>query len=132
MAQVLQQEGLGQNQALLASLQGRLGNLAVREAEAQGQVNPLESALQYLQLEQSLNPPADPRAAQADAEFLYKQEQDDTNVFRQYYQGYLDQTGGNQAEAREFARADAIAGIMGPRIQERAMSDPNFVPMASQ
>ena len=58
MAQVLQQEGLGQNQALLAALQGRLGNLAMREAEAQAQYNPIESALQYLQLEQAMNPPA--------------------------------------------------------------------------
>jgi hypothetical protein len=131
MAQVLQQEGLGQNQALLAALQGRLGNLAVREAEAQAQYNPIESALQYLQLEQAMNPQADPRDAQQEAEFLYQQEQDDTNVFRQYYQDYYSQTF-DQAEARELARADAIAGIMGPRIQQRAMTDPNFVPMASQ
>ena len=132
MAQVAQQEGLGYNQALLAALQGRLGNLAMREAEAQAQYNPLESALQYLQLEQALNPQADPRDAQAEAEFLYRQEQDDTNIFRQYYQGYLEDTAGNQAEARDFAYQDAIAGIMGPRIQQRAMSDPNFILQASQ
>lgn len=131
MAQVLQQEGLGQNQALLAALQGRLGNLAMREAEAQAQYNPMESALQYLQLEQAMNPQADPRAAQAEAEFLYEQEQDDSSLFRQYYQNYYDQTFDQEA-ARELARADAIAGIMGPRIQQRAMTDPNFVPMASQ
>jgi hypothetical protein len=131
MGQVAQQEGVGYNQNLLAALQGQLGNLSMREAEANAQFNPMESALQYLQLEQAMNPQADPRDAQNQAEFMYKQEQDDTTVFRQYYQDYYNKTN-NQAAARELARADAIAGIMGPRIQQRAMSDPNFVPMASQ
>jgi hypothetical protein len=131
MGQVAQQEGVGYNQNLLAALQGQLGNLSMREAEANAQFNPLQSALQYLQLEQAMNPQADPRDAQNQAEFMYKQEQDDTTIFRQYYQDYYNKTN-NQAAARELARADAIAGIMGPRIQQRAMSDPNFVPMASQ
>jgi hypothetical protein len=132
MGQVAQQRGLEQNQALLGALQRQLAESFGMEAQQRAQYNPMQGALDYLQLEQSLNPQADPRASQQEAEFLYQQEQDDTNIFRQYYQGYLDQTGGNQADARERARADAVAGIMGPRIQQRAMSDPNFVPMASQ
>jgi hypothetical protein len=132
MGQVAQQRGLEQNQALLGALQRQLAESFGMEAQQRAQYNPMQGALDYLQLEQGLNPQADPRASQQEAEFLYQQEQDDTNIFRQYYQGYLDQTGGNQADARERARADAVAGIMGPRIQQRAMSDPNFVPMASQ
>jgi hypothetical protein len=132
MGQVAQQRGLEQNQALLGALQRQLAESFGMEAQQRAQYNPMQGALDYLQLEQGLNPQADPRASQQEAEFLYQQEQDDTNIFRQYYQGYLDQTGGNQAAARERARADAVAGIMGPRIQQRAMSDPNFVPMASQ
>jgi hypothetical protein len=131
MGQVAQQRGLEQNEALLGSLQRQLADSLGMEAQQRAQYNPIQSALQYLQLEQGMNPTADPRAAQTEAEFLYEQEQDDTNVFRQYYQDYYAKTN-NQKAARELARADAIAGIMGPRIQQRAMSDPNFVPMASQ
>ena len=131
MEQVSQQRGLEQNELLLGALQRQLADSFGMEAQQRAQYNPMQGALDYLQLEQSINPQADPRASQADAEFLYQQEQDDTNVFRQYYQDYYSQTL-DQAAARELARADAIAGIMGPRIQQRAMSDPNFVPMASQ
>jgi hypothetical protein len=81
MAQVLQQEGLGNNQALLAALQGRLGNLAMREAEAQGQVNPLESALQYLQLEQAMNP----QAPGIDQDFELKRDQANVNNYWRVY-----------------------------------------------
>jgi hypothetical protein len=131
MGQVAQQRGLEQNEALLGALQRQLADSLGMEAQQRAQYNPMQGALDYLQLEQGLNPQVDPRAAQADAEFLYQQEQDDTTVFRQYYQDYYAKTG-SQEDARELARADALAGIMGPRIQQRAMSDPNFVPMASQ
>jgi len=131
MGQVAQQRGLEQNEALLGALQRQLAESFGMEAQQRAQYNPMQGALDYLQLEQGLNPQVDPRAAQADAEFLYQQEQDDTTVFRQYYQDYYAKTG-SQEDARELARADALAGIMGPRIQQRAMSDPNFVPMASQ
>lgn len=131
MGQVAQQGGLEQNQALLGALQRQLAESLGMEAQQRAQYNPMQGALDYLQLEQSLNPQADPRAAQAEAEFLYEQEQDDANLFRQYYQSYFERSG-SQEDARELARADAIAGIMGPRIQQRAISDPNFVPMASQ
>jgi hypothetical protein len=131
MGQIAQQRGLEQNEALLGALQRQLAESFGMEAQQRAQYNPMQGALDYLQLEQGLNPQVDPRAAQADAEFLYQQEQDDTTVFRQYYQDYYAKTG-SQEDARELARADALAGIMGPRIQQRAMSDPNFVPMASQ
>ena len=131
MAQVAQQQGVEQNSSLLNSLQRRLSDSQLMEAQAQAQYNPMDSALQYLQLEQALNPQPDMGNAQDQADFLYQQEQDDTNVFRQYYQDYYSQTF-DQAEARDLARADAIAGIMGPRIQERAIADPNFVPAATQ
>jgi hypothetical protein len=127
MGQVAQQRGLEQNQALLSALQRQLAESFGMEAQQRAQYNPMQGALDYLELEQGLNPQVDPK----EAEFLYQQEQDDTNTFRQYYQDYYSQTF-DQAEARKLARADAIAGIMGPRIQQRAMSDPNFVPMASQ
>jgi hypothetical protein len=131
MGQIAQQRGLEQNQSLLGALQRQLAESFGMEAQQRAQYNPMQGALDYLQLEQGLNPQADPRASQQEAEFLYQQEQDDTNTFRQYYQDYYGQTF-DQAKARELARADAIAGIMGPRIQQRAISDPNFVPMASQ
>jgi hypothetical protein len=131
MGQIAQQRGLEQNQSLLGALQRQLAESFGMEAQQRAQYNPTQGALDYLQLEQGLNPQADPRASQQEAEFLYQQEQDDTNTFRQYYQDYYGQTF-DQAKARELARADAIAGIMGPRIQQRAISDPNFVPMASQ
>jgi hypothetical protein len=131
MGQIAQQRGLEQNQSLLGALQRQLAESFGMEAQQRAQYNPMQGALDYLQLEQGLNPQADPRAAQAEAEFLYEQEQDDANLFRQYYQSYFERSG-NQEDARELARADALAGIMGPRIQQRAMSDPNFVPMASQ
>jgi hypothetical protein len=81
MAQVLQQEGLGYNQALLAALQGRLGNLSMREAEAKAQYNPMESALQYLQLEQGLNP----QAPGIDQDFELKRDQANVNNYWRAY-----------------------------------------------
>ncbi len=115
MAQVLQQEGLGQNQALLAALQGRLGNLAMREAEAQGRVNPLESALQYLQLEQGLNP----QAPGIDQDFEFKRDQANINNYYRLYNDLFQQIPTDSPENLHLRVRDYIlTGAMGEDLRQ--------------
>ena len=110
MAQVLQQEGLGQNQALLAALQGRLGNLAMREAEAQAQYNPIESALQYLQLEQAMNPPA----PGIDQDFELRRDQANVNNYWRAYDSFAQRDPGlSEEELHNQVRDYIITGAMG-------------------
>lgn len=115
MAQVLQQEGLGQNQALLAALQGRLGNLAIREAEAQGQYNPIESALQYLQLEQAMNPPEQG----PDLDFEFKRDQANIdNYYRLYSDLFEAAPGESPAELHNKVRDYILTGAMGEDLRQ--------------
>lgn len=135
MAQVAQQEGAQYQTGVADALRRQMMNLQMQaQQEAyQRAMNAPGLAQQLFQASQlGLPQGPNPDDARREAEFLYQQEQDDTNVFRQYYQFYLGDTGGNQGPAREKAYQDAIAGIMGPRIQQRAMSDPNFILQASQ
>ena len=119
MAQVLQQEGLGQNQALLAALQGRLGNLALREAEAQAQYNPIESALQYLQLEQALNPPEQG----PDLDFEFKRDQANIDNYWRAYDTFLQQSPGESPEnLHNQVRDYILTGAMGEDIRQWVLS----------
>jgi hypothetical protein len=115
MAQVAQQEGLGYNQALLAALQGRLGNLAIREAESQAQVNPLESALQYLQLEQALNPPEQG----PDLDFEQKRDQANIdNYYRLYNDLFQNSPGESPANRHAQVRDYILTGAMGEDLRQ--------------
>lgn len=121
MAQVLQQEGLGQNQALLAALQGRLGNLALREAEARAQYNPIESALQYLQLEQALNPPEQG----PDLDFEFKRDQANIdNYYRVYSDAMQAAPGASPAELHANVRDYILTGAMGEDMRQWVLSNP--------
>jgi len=113
MAQVAQQEGLGYNQALLAALQGRLGNLAIREAEAQAQYNPLESALQYLQLEQALNPPEQG----PDLDFEFRRDQANIDNYWRAYDSFAERNPGlSEEELHARVRDYILTGAMGEDI----------------
>ena len=115
MAQVLQQEGLGNNQALLAALQGRLGNLAVREAESQAQYNPIESALQYLQLEQAMNPPEQG----PDLEFEFKRDQANIDNYYRLYDDLFQASPGESPENLHLRVRDYIlTGAMGEDLRQ--------------
>ena len=115
MAQVLQQEGLGNNQALLAALQGRLGNLSMREAEAQAQYNPIESALQYLQLEQAMNPPEQG----PDLDFEFKRDQANIDNYYRLYDDLFQASPTDSPENLHLKVRDYIlTGAMGEDLKQ--------------
>jgi hypothetical protein len=121
MGQVAQQEGVGYNQNLLAALQGQLGNLSMREAEANAQFNPLQSALQYLQLEQSMNPPAQG----PDLDFEFKRDQAYTDNYWRAYSEFLKQAPGESPEKLHNQVRDYIlTGAMGEDMRQRALANP--------
>jgi len=129
MGQVAQQEGVGYNQNLLAALQGQLGNLSMREAEANAQFNPMESALQYLQLEQAMNPPAQG----PDLDFEFKRDQANiSNYYRVYSDLMKQKVGLPPEELHQQVRDYILTGAMGEDMRQWVLqgNDPMSNPMA--
>jgi hypothetical protein len=80
MGQVAQQRGLEQNQALLGALQRQLAESFGMEAQQRAQYNPMQGALDYLQLEQGLNP-----QPSIDQDFELKRDQANVNNYWRAY-----------------------------------------------
>lgn len=110
MAQVAQQQGVEQNSSLLNSLQSRLSDSQLMEAQAQAQYNPMDSALQYLQLEQALNP----QEPGMDQDFELKRDQANVdNYYRLYNDLYQNSPGAPPEELHSAVRDYIITGAMG-------------------
>ena len=110
MAQVAQQQGVEQNSSLLNSLQSRLSDSQLMEAQAQAQYNPMDSALQYLQLEQALNP----QEPGMDQDFELKRDQENVdNYYRLYNDLYQNSPSKSPEELHSAVRDYIITGAMG-------------------
>ena len=81
MGQIAQQRGLEQNQSLLGALQRQLAESFGMEAQQRAQYNPMQGALDYLQLEQGLNP----QAPSIDQDFELKRDQANVNNYWRAY-----------------------------------------------
>jgi hypothetical protein len=114
---------------LLAALQGQLGNLSMREAEANAQFNPMESALQYLQLEQAMNPPAQG----PDLDFEFKRDQANISNYYRFYSDLMQQSPNLSPEQlHQQVRDYILTGAMGEDMRQWVLqgNDPMSAPMA--
>ena len=128
MAQIAQQQAVEQQDRFTSQLADQLFELEMQRAQAAAAYDPYARAMQRLEAEaaynQMINPQADPAQIQAEAEFLYRQEQDDVSNFQRRMDTYLDSVGGNleerQLQAYEAALRDAQTGQFGPRLKAEA------------
>jgi hypothetical protein len=132
MGQVAQQQGLEVSQQLLRDMARRQAEAAFQRSQAEAEFNPYANAFQELETQnawnQLNNPQADPRQAQAEADFLYKQEQDDLNLMRQYYNLYYENSNGNEKATREKLLGAIEAGLLGERWRQWAAQNPGVLP----
>jgi len=127
MAQVGQQQGTEQQAAILRALQRQGAESLLMEAQDRARFDPLSTAAQILQLEQMINPPAEPVDYEAQAKFQFDVEQADQAAFSDAYNYYIDSVfvGGSDQERRQnaydAAMLDALRGQLGPRLQAEAV-----------
>jgi len=128
MAQIAQQQALENQRSATDQLVDQLFELEMQRAQAEQAYNPYQQMLQEMEArgayEQMVNPQPDLGALQDEAEFLYRQEQDDIDNFYRAIQTYQDQLGGDleerQKTAYEAAMRDAQTGMFGPRLKAEA------------
>lgn len=135
MNQVGQQQGLEVSNQILRDIARRQAEAAFQMEQARAQYNPYQQLLQEMEArqayEQYINPQPDLGALQDQADFLYQQEQDDANQFRQYYFQYLDLLG-NREEAQRAVFQDAANGLLSPRLQQWITSNPELAQQLTQ
>jgi hypothetical protein len=125
MGQVAQQQGLEVSSQILRDIANRQAEAVFAREQARAQYNPYASALQELEARNAWNSVygsnVDP---EAEAEFLYRQEQDDVKNFDGKVEFYIDQLPGSlderRARAYEAAMRDAQTGQFGPRLKAEA------------
>ena len=136
MATVAQQQALENQRSITDQLVDQLFELEMQRAEAEQAYNPYQRMMQEMEARQAyenmVNPQPDAGALQDQAEFLYQQEQDDANLFRQYYFGYLDDSGFDQQAAREKLYSDIQSGFLGPRMKQWLESNPDMAIQLTQ
>jgi len=143
MSQVGQQQGLEVTAQIMRDAERRQAEGAFMREQARAEAsraeqmaranyNPYERAMQEMQARsfhnQMTNPQVDTRALEAEAKFLYGMEQDDLNIWRSYYQKNIDFENGDLDKALERTVIEASRGMMGPRVQQYVMTDPEFAP----
>lgn len=115
MGQVAQQRGLEQNEVLLGSLQRQLADSLGMEAQQRAQYNPMESALQYLQLEQAMNPPEQG----PDLDFEFKRDQANINNYYRLYSDLMqNQPGSSPQDLHTEVRDFILTGAMGEDLRQ--------------
>lgn len=128
MATVAQQQALENQRSATDQLVDQLFELEMQRAQAEQAYDPYSRLLQEMEArsayEQMVNPQPDPAAMQDQAEFLYRQEQDDIENFNRRVDSYQETLGGtieeSQQAAYEAAMRDAQTGMFGPRLKAEA------------
>jgi hypothetical protein len=102
----------------------------MREAEANAQFNPMESALQYLQLEQAMNPPAQG----PDLDFEFKRDQANISNYYRVYSDLMKQSPNLSPEQlHQQVRDYILTGAMGEDMRQWVLqgNDPMSAPMTA-
>jgi hypothetical protein len=130
MAQVGQQQGLEVTSQIMRDIQRRQAEAMFQMEQARAGFNPYANALQEMEMQgmwnQMQNPQMDWRQEQAMADFESRLEGRDLSTWDSYYKRNVDFENGDQEKALARTVWEASMGMLGPRIQEQVMSDPEL------